>query len=106
MQELLTIISFMRRDLETLTKSVAQMRKTHAQVLSEEWITSDQVMKILKICPRTLNSLKSSGKLSYSKVQGTIYFRTVDIENLLKQNYISPLSANAYSIAKAESNDR
>jgi len=106
MHELLTIISSMRRDLETLSKSVAQMNKTHAQYLSEEWITSDQVMKILKICHRTLNSLKSSGKLPYSKVQGTIYFRTVDIENLLKQNYVSPLSANAWSIVKAECNDR
>lgn len=106
MQELLTIISSIKRDIELLSKSMDTMKKTHAQYLSEEWITSDQVMKILKICPRTLNSLKSSGRLSYSKVQGTIYFRTVDIENLLKQNYVSPFSANACPIAKAESNDR
>ena len=106
MQELLSIISSIKRDIELLSKSMDAMNKTHAQYLSEEWITSDQAMKILKICPRTLNSLKSSGKLPYSKVQGTIYFRTVDIENLLKQNYVSPLSANAYSIVKAEYNDR
>ncbi|HZL11570.1 MAG TPA: helix-turn-helix domain-containing protein [Prolixibacteraceae bacterium] len=106
MQELLTIISSIKRDIELLGKSMDAMKKTHAQYLSEEWITSDQAMKILKICPRTLNSLKSSGKLPYSKVQGTIYIRTVDIENLLKQNYISPFSAKTYSTAKADSNDR
>lgn len=105
MQELLTIISFMRHELEALSKSVAQMNKTHAQLLTEEWITKDQAMRILKICPRTLNSLKSSGKLPYSKVQGTLYFRTADIENLLKQNYISDLKVESFATRNKSEND-
>ena len=95
----------MKRDIELLGKSMDAMRKTHAQFLSEEWITGDQVMKILKICPRTLNTLKSSGKLPYSKVQGTIYFRTVDIENLLNKNYINPSSPITFSNRKDKTDD-
>lgn len=95
----------MRHELEALSKSVAQMNKTHAQLLTEEWITKDQAMRILKICPRTLNSLKSSGKLPYSKVQGTLYFRTADIENLLKQNYISDLKVESFATRNKSEND-
>ena len=98
MQELLTIISSIKRDIELLGRSMDAMKKTHAQYLSEEWITSDQAMKILKICSRTLNSIKSSGKLPYSKVQGTIYFRTVDIENLLKQNRLEWVNVKIFTI--------
>jgi hypothetical protein len=78
--------------MESLSRSVAQMNKTHAQQLSEEWVTKEQVLAILKISTRTLESLKSKGILPYTKIQGIFYFRTIDIENLLKQNYVNPTS--------------
>jgi predicted site-specific integrase-resolvase len=67
---------------------------THAQRISEEWITADQVMQILKISIRTLETLKKSGKLPYSKINGLVYFRTVDLENLLNQTYTNRASKN------------
>jgi hypothetical protein len=75
---------------------------THAQRISEEWITTDQVMQILKISVRTLNTLKSSGKLSYSKVNGLVYFRTIDLENLLNQTNTNPRSKDNDYVFKAK----
>lgn len=90
MSDILPILSGIRNDMESLSRSVAQMRKTHVQQLSEEWVTKDKVMAILKISTRTLESLKSKGILPYTKIQGMFYFRTIDIENLLKENYVKP----------------
>jgi len=89
MSDILPILSSIRRDMESLSRSVAQLNKTHAQVLSEEWVNKKQVMAILKISTRTLESLKSKGILPYTKIQGIFYFRTIDIENLLKVNYVN-----------------
>lgn len=92
MSDILPILSGIKRDMESLSRSVAQLHKTHAQLLSEEWVNKDQVMAILKISTRTLESLKSKGILPYTKIQGMFYFRTMDIENLLKENYVNPTS--------------
>ena len=92
MSDILPILSGIKRDMESLSRSVAQLHKTHAQLLSEEWVNKDQVMAILKISTRTLESLKSKGILPYTKIQGMFYFRTMDIENLLKANYVNTTS--------------
>jgi len=94
MSELLPILSGIKLEMQTMNKSLLQMIKTHAQVLSEEWITKEQVLAILKISTRTLETLKGSGKLPFSKVNGLIFYRTVDIEKLLNINYVGTTSTD------------
>jgi hypothetical protein len=98
MQEIIKLVSAIRQDIEDLRTEVCRMSITHAQRLSEEWVTSDQVMIILKIGISTLKTLKRNGSLPYSKINGVLYFRTVDIENLLKQYYVNPASKNNTSV--------
>lgn len=88
MSDILPILSGIKRDMEVLTRTVAQMSKTHAQQLNEEWLIKEQVMAILKISARTLETLKKKGILSYTKIQGMFYYSTADIEKLLKENYV------------------
>ena len=102
MQEIIKLVSTIRNDIEDLRSLLTHLSMTHAQRISEEWITADQVMQILKISVRTLNTLKSSGKLPYSKVNGLVYFRTVDLENLLNQTYINPASKDNDYVFKAK----
>lgn len=94
MQEIIKLVSAIRLDIEDLRTQLSRLSMTHAQRLSEEWITSDQVMFILKIGISTMKTLKRNGNLPYSKINGVLYFRTVDIENLLKQYYVNPSSKN------------
>ena len=89
-QEIIKLVSTIRNDIEDLRSLLTHLSMTHAQRISEEWITADQVMQILKISVRTLKTLQSSGKLPYSKVNGLVYFRTADLENLLNDSYINP----------------
>jgi len=87
MQEFLNIASAIRHDIEALSKSVAEMKKTHAQVLSEEWIDGDMVMSILKIKERKLQMHRDNGTLPFSKIDGAIYYKTSDVEELLNKCY-------------------
>ena len=97
MIEILPILSGIRHEMETMNKSLAKMTKTHAQIISEEWVTPDQVKATLDISDRTLANLKKSGQLPCSKINGLIYYRTIDIENLLKLNYSNPTSTDSQS---------
>lgn len=87
MQEFLKIASSIKRDIEALSKSVAEMKKTHAQVLAEEWIDGDTVMSILKIKERKLQMHRDNGILPFSKIDGIIYYKSSDVESLLNKHY-------------------
>ena len=76
------------------------MTKTNIQKISEYWVTPEQVKATLKISNRTLSTLKKSGQLPCSKIKGLTYFRTIDIENMLKQNYVNPLSTETLTTTK------
>lgn len=54
----------------------------------EDWLTGDDVQKILKISERTLQTLRSNGTLAYSKLNGKLYYRRQDLQNLLADNYL------------------
>ena len=104
MSELLPILSGIKLEMQTMNKSLSLMIKTHAQVLSEEWITKEQVLAVLKISTRTLDSLKGSGKLPFSKINGLIYYRTIDLENLLNLNFTIKSTTDNQSSFNTKSN--
>lgn len=87
MNEILILFGEIKREVQGLSKALAKFSKTHAQRLMEEWNRTPEVMKILGISLRTLNRLTSSGKLAHSKVNGIIYVKTTDIEQLFNDNY-------------------
>ena len=55
--------------------------------LLEDWIDNQDVMQLLHISPRTLQTLRSNGILPYSRIQGKIYYLRQDIQKLLANNY-------------------
>lgn len=62
-------------DIETLfSKNIQQ---------PTEWLKAAAVRKLLKISPGTLLTLRATGKLHYSKIGGTYYYRLQDIQRML-----------------------
>lgn len=55
--------------------------------LSETWLDNQDVMGVLKISPRTLQNMRDSQVLPFSKVGGKIYYKASDVEKLLNDNY-------------------
>ena len=53
------------------------------QPTSQEWLRSSEVRKKLKISAGTLQSYRISGKLTASKIGNILFYRSIDVENLL-----------------------
>lgn len=53
----------------------------------EDWIDNQDVMQIFHISPRTLQTLRSNGILPFSRISGKLYYRKVDIQKILSDNY-------------------
>jgi hypothetical protein len=52
-------------------------------------ITTNQLMKVLSICRRSAQNLRDSGKLTFYKVGGKIYYRLSDINKMLDNHSIN-----------------
>ena len=106
MERIFPILSGIRLEMETMNKSLSKMIKTHAQYLDEEWLKKTQAVKILGISNRTLYKLMSTGQLPFSKINGMTYFRTADIETLLRLNYTDFSCTDIDTIPKTKNDDR
>jgi hypothetical protein len=51
---------------------------------SKQWLKSNDVRKLLKISPGTLQNLRINGKLCFTKIGGIIYYKLEDINRLLE----------------------
>ncbi len=87
MQEVINLVSVIKKDIETLRTDISKMSKTHIQLLTEEWIEKEKVMLILKIKDRKLQTMRDNGSLPFSQIDGKIYYKTSDVEALLNKHY-------------------
>jgi AraC-like DNA-binding protein len=53
----------------------------------EDWLDNQDVMQVLHISPRTLQTLRSNGILPFSRIDNKLYYRRFDIQKLLSNNY-------------------
>jgi hypothetical protein len=54
----------------------------------KKWMKSHEVRRMLKISPGTLQTLKSSGIIPFTKLGGVHIYNYEDIENILKNEKI------------------
>ncbi len=73
-------------DLKTLLHSQENVKK--------EWLRSNEVRKLLKISPGTLQTLRVNGTLHPSKIGGILYYKLEEIYKL----FDSSKSLNCRSI--------
>ena len=65
-------------ELRSILKSDAQPIK--------KWLKSDEVKKILKVSPGTLQTLRINGTLQYTKLGGIIYYDFEHIQKTMEKN--------------------
>ncbi|MCU0440700.1 MAG: helix-turn-helix domain-containing protein [Raineya sp.] len=54
---------------------------------AKTWLKSAEVRKQLSVSPGTLQNLRINGTLNYTKVGGTFYYRSSDINRLMEEGY-------------------
>jgi len=77
-----------RNDLEAFRSEILSAIRDGAnqQNLIPELLKSSDVRRILKCSHATLQTLRSNGTLPFSKVNGTMYYRTEDLRDMLNKN--------------------
>jgi hypothetical protein len=52
----------------------------------KRWLKSEEVKKILKVSPGTLQTLRINGTLQYTKIGGIIYYDFEHIQKTMEKN--------------------
>ncbi|WP_321285805.1 helix-turn-helix domain-containing protein [uncultured Sunxiuqinia sp.] len=74
-------------EIGSLRQELKADKTKNSKKLSETWLDNQEVMELLKISPRTLQNLRDSQSLAFSKVGGKIYYKASDVEDYLKGGY-------------------
>ena len=84
------IISIEKRTFEELVSRFGQFVKRMDSINRQrssrrmsDWMDNQDVCQALKISPRTLQSLRDSGRLPHSNFNNRIYYRPEDVEQLI-----------------------
>lgn len=78
-QEILDRMESMEKKLELMAKQ---------SPLEETWLDNQEVAKLLRVTPRTLQNYRDRGILPFSQVGSKIYYRAADIQKHLDDHYI------------------
>lgn len=65
-------------ELKSILKTTSEPQK--------KWLKSEEVKKLLKVSPGTLQTLRINGTLQYTKIGGILYYDFEHIEKTMKQN--------------------
>jgi len=53
----------------------------------EDWLDTQNVERLLRISPRTLQTLRSNGTIPFSRVGAKLYYKRSDIQQVLEDKY-------------------
>jgi len=90
MIEIMQALNSLADQLALIQAYLKSGRKTGLDQFQDTWIDGQDVMLALHISKRTLQSLRDSGTLPYSRINGKFYYKVEDIEKLLESNYSHP----------------
>ena len=86
--QLITVEDLQQFKRQLLTELVAEL-KTQINIVPKKWLKSLEVRRLLKISPGTLQTLKTSGVIPYSKIGGIHFFDYEQIQNILERGNVS-----------------
>ena len=69
--------------LESFTERMEQLYRLHGSREMSEWLDNQDVCLLLKISPRTLQTLRDNGTLAFSRISHKIYYKPEDVEKIL-----------------------
>lgn len=90
MTEIIDLLLALSQEIKDLKARIDINKATRVERLKDTWIDNQDVMQMLHISQRTLQTLRSNGTIPYSKIKGKFYYKVTDIERILESNYSNP----------------
>jgi len=87
MNEIIQALLNLSGDIKEIKAQLQYIKKTRAEVFKETWIDGQDIMLALNISKRTLQTLRDTNVIPYSRIKGKFYYKVSDLENLLDKNY-------------------
>lgn len=83
-------------DLKEIKAQVQSLQKTQAEQFKESWIDGQDVSVALNISQRSVQTLRTSGLLPFTKFHGKCFYKVADLEALFESNYIRTLKSKRH----------
>ena len=93
MTDVIDLLTQLANSFEDVRNYILALKKSELQSFKETWVDGQEVMQSIHVSKRTLQSLRDSGMLPYSRINGKFYYKISDLVNLLNSNYSQPKSA-------------
>ena len=87
MEDITKLLFSLFGELKNIKVQLQQLNKSRLETFQETWIDGQDVMQIMHISPRTLQSYRDKGILPYSQIRGKIYYKLSAIETMLDASY-------------------
>ncbi|MDR3058080.1 MAG: helix-turn-helix domain-containing protein [Prevotella sp.] len=68
---------------ESFASRMEQLCRLHGDKDMNEWLDNQDVCLLLKISPRTLQTLRDNGTLAYSQINHKTYYKPEDVEKIV-----------------------
>jgi hypothetical protein len=88
--QLITIDDLQQFKKQLLDELLLALKK-QTGVVPKKWLKSHELPRLLKISPGTLQTLKSSGVIPYTKIGGVHFYDYDDIQKLLESGKINSI---------------
>jgi hypothetical protein len=93
MTEFFDFIKSISDDLIYIKSYLKDLKNQPVEKFSDRWIDGQEVMMMLHVSKRTLQTLRDSNVLPFSRINGKFFYKVSDIELLLESNYSNLKSA-------------
>lgn len=90
MNEIIQMLLRLSKDLEFIKAFIQTLNASRTEEFKGTWLDGQDVMQLLHISKRCLQSLRNTNTLPFSRINGKIYYNIDDIEGLLQSNYSAP----------------
>ncbi len=68
---------------DSFIKKMEHLCRLHGTNEIGEWLDNQDVCLLLKISPRTLQTLRDNGTLAFSRINHKIYYKPEDVEKIV-----------------------
>jgi len=73
--------------LKSLEDKFIELKDKADNPLKDRWLDNQEMMQLLKISRRTLQTYRDEKVIPFSQVGSKIYYKAADVEKFLKNNY-------------------
>ena len=78
-----------KQDLQEFKTEIAQsIASLNTDMKPKKWLRSKEVRKMLNISPGTLQNLRIHGHIPFTKLGGTLFYNSNEIDKILNDNKI------------------